>query len=101
MSSEQLSMHIKTLLDKRASSRERLLAVQFLQEQDAQIALDALLQVAQHEDVKVISHAVGWAIAAIFIRKDQVLQAQLADFDGESYLGFDEAVSHYFKRSSG
>lgn len=67
MSSEQLSMHIKTLLDKRASSRERLLAVQFLQEQDAQIALDALLQVAQHEDVKVISHAVGWAIAAIFI----------------------------------
>ena len=100
MTDRDILIDINILLNVSASTTERLNAIHHVVNQNSEIVVGSLLQIAQSEDNKEVSYATGWAIAEILLRKGVVLEVPLAQFNGEAYLGFDEAVTYHSKRTS-
>ena len=93
MSEQELPHLLPILLDKSAEPVRRAKVARRLAEWSTQAVLDALLQVAQEDDAdELVSRAAGESIAEILIRREEVDQVPLYDFNGAAFLAYDEVI---------
>ncbi len=93
MSEQEQSYLLRILLDTSAKPIDRAKAARRLAEWSTRASLDALLKVAQEDHAdELVSRAVGKSIAEIVIRREEVDQVPLYDFNGNAFLAYDEVI---------
>jgi hypothetical protein len=87
---------LQVLSDREAPPARRVVAASDLSEWSEDPVLEALIRVAREDDEDAsVSRAAGNSIAQILLRRGDVDQVPLYDFNEDAFLAYDEAIARH------